>query len=292
MKIFKKKTERESTLDRVKDASKKVESVKAEGPFDLVIIPKNYEIVKVPITLGYSLGEVNLYWEKGDPVHEKFRDFCRDKLCDQLNCKKHNDSVKEKRDIGPVPAVANFIEDGDYKLFLDLFNEYMVYEIRKALMEEGEYKQLISALSKPITKEIHDEIIDDIREAIEERKLKSMEHVFLVKDERTGKFYHIMPADQHVKMAYENLEQYGLILASVAWSHKEKIYEGSITEDECSKAIANWVEENNKINADKARKILEGSMVSKLEGSDREYKNCIIFENVAEKMKSICIPKS
>ena len=293
MKLFKRK-EIKSSLEKVKDASKNVDSaggIQTEGPLDFANMPKEYEIVKVPITLGYTKGEVYVYWEKGDLVHEKFRDLYRDKLCDQLNKKKHNDSVKEQRDVGPVAAVANFIEDGDYKRFLNLFNELMLHEIRKSLMDEGEYKQLLDALSNPITNEIHDDIISDIREAINERKLKTIEHVFLVKDERTGKFYHIMPADQHVKQAYELVEQSGLILASVAWSLKEKIYEGSITEDDCKNGIMEWIEADNKAKALKARKLLEESMVSKLEGSDKEYKNCIVFENVAEKMKEMCTKK-
>jgi len=312
MRIFRRK-ESKSSLEKVKDASKNVDSagdIQTEGPLDFANMPKEYEIVKVPITLGYNLGDVYVYWEKGDPIHEKFRDLYRDKLCDQLNKKKHNDSVKEQRDVGPVAAVANFVDDGDYKKFLNLFNEYMLHEIREAIMEEirkarieeGAYNKLLTSLSNPITQEIHDDILTDMKrihddilmdtkEAIEERKLKHIEHVFLIKDERTGKFYHIMPADSGVKQAYELIEQTGLILASVAWSLKEKIYEGSITEDDCSKAIVNWIEDNNKINADKARKILEGSMASKLEGSDKEYKNCIIFENVAEKMREMCTKK-
>jgi len=290
---------------RMERVSKVLGEVKTEGTIDFAKFADDYTMIRVPIICGSSMGDIYIFSHKEDQIHEDFIKLYRAKLCNQINTKKHIMSEKAGGDVGPVVAVASFIEEGDYDKFLVLFNEYLTHEIHKNMREEGEFNQLLETLDKPITEKILNQTLENIAKAMEERKLKSLEHVFLVHDHNSGKFYHMMPSDPKVKMTYENLEQAGLIQASIYRSIKDKLYEFSddTLEENCRKAIETWVSADDRKNPKLSRKILEESEIKKLEVDVPEadknkkpksivynYEHCLIFEDVFDKMRKTLCP--
>jgi hypothetical protein len=107
-----------------------------------------------------------------------------------------------------------------------------------------------------------------------------------------------MPAKYGAKQAFKLIEERGAIAVAVYKEFKEKINEISeeSCKDEINAAILGWISGENKKRSKMFADILEESMVKTLEGDmltpegeKKVYKNCIIFEDVLEKIKQSCI---
>jgi len=270
--------------------------IKLEDKIDYAVITE-YLIRKIPIECGQKKAEVSFYSHE-DHMHKDFMAIYETGLKKQIEMKKHILSEEANKDIGPVFAVARYIEDGDYDKFLAIFDILLSINISSELMAEGEYAPLLNIFNKPLTDDSCNQFFRNIQSLVNKRKLQSLEHVFRVYDCDSNKTYYIMPAKHGAKDAFKLIEERGAISVAIYKEFKEKI--NDISEDSCkdeiNNAMLNWISGENKKKSKMFADILEGSMVNTLEGDmltpegeKRVYKNCIIFEDVLDKIKQSCI---
>lgn len=212
---------------------------KLSGPLSRKIIDiaeyADHITINVPIAVGQKIGHVYIFSHR-EHLREGIINFYKDGLKNQIEVKKYIVSEKVGYDVGPLIAVAELIEDGDYGRFLKIFETEKV-------------------------------------------KLTGLEHVLLV--EERGRFYHLLPAEDVSALA--NYEQIGLIRYSIYSSLKEGVVNGDFSEDIIFRIIA-WITSHD-IDFKKFRDFFESCRINRIEGYDREYKYCIIFDNLFEMLK-------
>jgi hypothetical protein len=285
-----------------KDGSKSQElfkklgkGIKLEDKIDYAVITE-YLVRKIAVECGEKKGDVSFYSHE-DHIHKDFMDIYESGLKKQIEKKKLILSEQAKRDVGSLVAIARYIEDGDYDKFLAIFDILLSMKISSELIGEGEYDHLLKVFDQPLTDDSCDQFFKNIQSLVSKRKLQSLEHVFRVYDCDSNKTYYIMPAKYGAKQAFKLIEERGAIAVAVYKEFKEKINE---TEDSCkdeiNAAILGWISGENKKRSKMFADILEESMVKTLEGDmptlegeKKVYKNCIIFEDVLEKIKQSCI---
>jgi len=110
-------------------------------------------------------------------------------------------------------------------------------------------------------------------------------HVLYVRE--CGKTYHILPVED--ELMFGNIQQLGLIQFSVLQAFKtsfDRPYNhNEISKNEINKMVVDWVLKDNKKNPSIFRSILTNSKRNKIEGIDRTFESCIIYENVFEAVR-------
>jgi len=263
--------------------------VKIEDKMDYALITE-YLTPQIDVECGEKKADVYFYSHE-DHMHEDFMDLYKMGLKKQIDQKKIILSKQEQRDVGPFYTIVRYIEEGDYDMFLAIFDILLSIKISYKLIEEGEYNHFLSIFDKPITNDACNQFIENLSKLVRKRKLQSLEHVFKVYDHDNGKTYHIMPAKYGAKAAFENMEQGGAIAVAIYKEFKEKQSRGEISEDICveelERAMMAWISGNDKKNAKLFREILEDPSVrvKKIEQYDKELKGCVIFENALNRIK-------
>lgn len=109
--------------------------------------------------------------------------------------------------------------------------------------------------------------------------LRGFEHVLFVKE--NGHSYHLLPAEY--ECAFGNTEQVGLIRISIALAFGGDL--DSLPKEVQNEKAKEWIMSDNERNCRIFRRILNESRIFRLEGSEREFSNCIIHENVLGRIR-------
>ncbi|MCX8202333.1 MAG: hypothetical protein N3G74_00795 [Candidatus Micrarchaeota archaeon] len=173
----------------------------------------------------------------------------------------HKDNLNSKVDTFYMAGLKNLIE---YKKYIE--SEKMNFDVGPAYaiaaaIEDGDYSNFLLQFQKDV-------------------KMKDFEHIFQVKE--NGNTYHILPSGYDT--AFGNIEQMGLIRFSIL-----KAFGGSdfIKErNEINMLIIEWLGSNNSENAKGLRNILNVSKRKSFSGISREFSNCIIYENIFDRIKT------
>lgn len=173
----------------------------------------------------------------------------------------HKDNLNSKFDTFYMAGLKNLLE---YKKYIESeklnFDVGPAYAIAVAI-EDGDYSRFLSQFHTAI-------------------KINDFEHIFQVKE--NGDTYHILPAKYET--AFGNIEQMGLIRFSIL-----KAFGGSnfiMERNEINKLIIEWLAFNNSENAKRLRNILNSSKKNRFKDIEREFSNCIIYENIFERIKT------
>lgn len=142
------------------------------------------------------------------------------------------------------------------KLGFDVGPAYAV----AALIEDGDYARFLK------------------RFETESSQLTGFEHVLQIKENSST--YHILPIDD--ELIFGNVEQGGLMRFSVF-----RALQGNapVVKDVIRKKEIEWFMDNDELNRKKFRQILNGSMISRIDGIDRQFEKCSIHINVLERVK-------
>gem|GEM_PF-3630963 len=110
-------------------------------------------------------------------------------------------------------------------------------------------------------------------------------HVLQVRER--GKTYHILPAEDD--LLFGNIQQLGLIKFSVLQAFQTTFERpdnpNEISKQEINKMIIEWTLSNNKQNPAMFRNILISSKRNKIDGIERTFDSCIIYENLFETVR-------
>lgn len=172
----------------------------------------------------------------------------------------HKDNLDSKYDSFYLAGLKNLIE---YKKYIESeklhFDVGPAYAIATAI-EDGDYSNFLLQFQSVM-------------------KINDFELVFQVKE--NGDTYHILPAN--CDLAFGNITQLSLIKFSIL-----KAFDIDFLKErsKINNIIIDWLTSNNSENPKKLREILNSAKKNKFINIDREFKNCIIYDNLFDKIKT------
>jgi hypothetical protein len=213
----------------------------------------NHRTIEIPILCGNKKGKAYIY-SNIDNLENGLLETYTSKLKKRIEDRKYRESETLHYDEGPIPAGANFVEDGEFLLFNKEFEDDV---------KNGRYDCLLVKYS------------DAERELFKINfEIDSLEKVLKFKDDNHS--YHMLPLISGIELSFKNDIQKAL-MKYATYVHVIKNPYINVNDD-----LLNWIISDDKRNAKIFHESLCETRVNKIYDSPREYK-FPLYEDFFEK---------